>query len=112
MSTFYPIATGAPIKLISQDDALARAMEAREWDRREQRILRTVYRAAGIHSRSAVALQGSPDFYQRSLPSEVGPATSQRMEQFRLFASELGTDVASRAIKLSGFAPDDICHLV
>ena len=90
-------------------------------DTEEQaRVLRGLYRRAGVRRRHSVVLESNGDagvvqqstYSPRSEESPLGPTTSARMRSYEQHASVLATTATRRALSVSQMEAADITHLV
>ena len=90
-------------------------------DTEEQaRVLRGLYRRAGVRRRHSVVLESNGDagvvqqstYSPRSEESPLGPTTSERMRSYEQHASVLATMATRRALSDSQIEAADITHLV
>ena len=90
-------------------------------DTEEQaRVLRGLYRRAGVRRRHSVVLESNGDagvvqqstYSPRSAESPFGPTTSERMRSYEQHASVLATMATRRALSDSQIEAADITHLL
>jgi predicted naringenin-chalcone synthase len=109
-----------PEHSIAQSDAaeLVRPFNAETED--QARVLRELYRRAGVRRRHSVVLHSSDEadsarqstYSPRSDERPLGPTTSERMQSYERHAGTLATTAARRALLEAGMNATDITHLV
>jgi predicted naringenin-chalcone synthase len=111
------IGTAVPEYQIEQSDAAEQASQLSCQTLAQQRLLKTLYRRAGVHTRHSVLLEscsnGSPaqqSFYTATRPE--GPSTAERMAVYASHASPLAMAAARRALVSSDVEPGEISHLI
>src|SRR5271169_1575398 len=111
------IGTSVPEHEIEQSDAAEQASQLSCQTQTQKRVLKTLYRRAGVHTRHSVVLEsgtnGRPaqqSFYTSLAP--LGPTTAARMAAYESFAAPLAVEAADSAIERAGVARDEITHLV
>ncbi|MFM9962905.1 MAG: type III polyketide synthase [Planctomycetaceae bacterium] len=109
-----------PEHSIAQADA-AEFVRPFNADTEEQaRVLRGLYRRAGVRRRHSVVLESSDDaevvqqstYLPRSAERPLGPTTSERMRAYEQHASLLATSATRRALSDAAIEAADITHLV
>lgn len=109
-----------PEHSIAQADA-AEFVRPFNADTEEQaRVLRGLYRRAGVRRRHSVVLESNGDagvvqqstYSPRSAERPLGPTTSERMRSYEQHASQLATQATRRALSDAAIEATDITHLV
>ncbi|MES1213072.1 MAG: type III polyketide synthase, partial [Singulisphaera sp.] len=106
------IGTAAPEHLIEQNDAAEQAAKICCQTAVQQRLVRSLYRRAGVRTRHSVVLDsdtnGRPaeqSFYTRSAQ---GPSTAERMEAYEKHAAPLAVAAAREALENSDVTAAEI----
>lgn len=109
-----------PEHSIAQTDAadLVRPFNADSED--QARVLRELYRRAGVKRRHSVVLESSDDgvairqstYSPRTEQRPLGPTTAERMQSYERHAGTLARVATQRALHDSGCNARDITHLV
>jgi len=100
---------------MSLDEAVAVSTDLICRTERETRLLRTMYRKAGVQNRHiCVPHHTAYDWIGRDAPpsSTPGPTTQVRMALYAQHARPLATAASARALKDAGIAADEITHLI
>ncbi len=110
------IGTAVPEHQIEQNDAAAQAAEICCQTQVQQRLVKTLYRRAGVRTRHSVVLDsdtnGRPaeqNFYTRTAQ---GPTTAERMIAYDNFATPLAIEATRGALESAGVTPAELTHLV
>ena len=111
------IGTAVPEHHIEQEDAAEQAAQIGCQTLVQQRLVKTLYRRAGVRTRRSVVLDsgtnGRPaqqDFYTSVAPQ--GPTTAERMAAYELHAPRLAVAAARDALTDADVEPTRITHLV
>ena len=111
------IGTAVPEYQIEQSDAAEQASHLSCQTLPQQRLLKTLYRRAGVQTRHSVLLESGTNgraaqqsFYTAAMPQ--GPSTAERMAAYESHASRLAIAAARSALADSDIEPDEISHLV
>lgn len=111
------IGAAVPDHQIAQSDAAEQASQLSCQTQTQQRLLKTLYRRAGVRTRHSVVLEsdtnGRPaqqSFYT-SLTSQ-GPSTAARMQAYEMHATPLAVAAAERALASAAVEPTEVTHLV
>ncbi len=109
-----------PEHSIAQTDAaeLVRPFNADTED--QSRVLRELYRRAGVKRRHSVVLESSDDsdtvrqstYSPRTEQRPLGPTTAERMQSYERHAGSLACHATQRALNDAGCDARDITHLV
>ena len=109
--------TAVPEHQIEQNDAAEQASQICCQTQVQQRLLKTLYRRAGVHTRHSVVLEsgtnGRPaqqSFYTSLAPQ--GPTTAERMAAYEMHAPPLACEAAQNALASAETSPGEITHLV
>jgi predicted naringenin-chalcone synthase len=109
--------TSVPEYQIEQSDAAEQASQLSCQTLAQQRLLKTLYRRAGVQTRHSVLLEsgtnGQPaeqGFYTSS--AQDGPSTAERMAAYELHAAPLAIAAAHDALSAANVGRDEITHLV
>lgn len=109
-----------PEHSIAQADAADFVLPFNADTEEQARVLRGLYRRAGVRRRHSVVLESNSDagvvqqstYSPRSEESPLGPTTSERMRAYEQHASVLATLATRRALSDSHMEAADITHLV
>ena len=109
-----------PEHSIAQADAADFVLPFNADTEEQARVLRGLYRRAGVRRRHSVVLESNGDagavqqstYSPRSAESPLGPTTSARMRSYEQHASVLATMATRRALSDSQIEAADITHLV
>ena len=109
-----------PEHSIAQADAADFVLPFNADTEEQARVLRGLYRRAGVRRRHSVVLESNGDagvvqqstYTPRSEESPLGPTTSERMRAYEQHASVLATTATQRALSDSHIEAADITHLV
>ena len=109
-----------PEHSIAQADAAEFVLPFNADTEEQARVLRGLYRRAGVRRRHSVVLESNGDagvvqqstYSPRSAESSFGPTTSERMRSYEQHASVLATMATRRALSDSQIEAADITHLV
>ncbi len=109
-----------PEHSIAQADAADFVLPFNADTEEQARVLRGLYRRAGVRRRHSVVLESNADagvvqqstYSPRSAESPLGPTTSERMRSYEQHASLLATLATQRALSDSQTEAADITHLV
>jgi len=109
--------TAVPRLAIAQDDAAALSAELVCRDARQARMLRVLFRRAGVERRHSVLLESTAMPWQSFYPprqsdTDRGPSTGARMESYEQHAVGLAHTASRRALAASGVSPGEISHLL
>jgi len=111
------IGTSVPEHEIEQSDAAEQASQLSCQTQTQKRVLKTLYRRAGVHTRRSVVLEsgtnGRPaqqSFYTSLAPQ--GPTTAARMAAYESHAAPLAVAAAENALRSADVDRADITHLV
>ncbi len=117
--TILGLGTALPEHAIAQGDAADLARTFCCQNDKRLRLLPALYRRTGVRRRSSVLLEDSNgthvghSFYRPSTgSSDYGPTTRERMDRYARAAPALATCAARRALKESGYRPDEMTHLI
>lgn len=109
------LGTAVPPLSVPQEEALAMSTAVICEDSRQERLMRILFRNAGIDSRSAVLTtrigqewKSRPD----AVTSGQGPRTGERMEMYEEFAAPLAAAAAQQALEDAEIGAAEITHLV
>ncbi|HEY4311417.1 MAG TPA: type III polyketide synthase [Pirellulales bacterium] len=110
------IGTAVPEHQIEQDDAAEQASQICCQTQVQQRLVKTLYRRAGVRTRHSVVLNsdtnGRPAEQSFYTQTESGPTTGQRMVAYEASAAPLALAAAREALEKADVAPAEITHLV
>jgi predicted naringenin-chalcone synthase len=104
------LGTAVPARSLTQDRIAEMVRRVTRLPERESRVLRAVFRRAGVSRRGSVLL-GKDD----EVPLYAGdhrPGTRERMEAYDRLASGLAMEAAQRALAAADCPADEITHLV
>ena len=109
--------TSVPEYQIEQSDAAEQASQLSCQTLAQQRLLKTLYRRAGVQTRRSVLLESGTNgrpAEQGSYMSSVqhGPTTAERMAAYELHAAPLAIAAAPDALSAAKVGRDEITHLV
>lgn len=110
------LGTAVPEHQIEQEDAAEQAARICCQTQVQQRLVKALYRRAGVHTRHSVVLEsdtnGRPaeqSFYKHTA---LGPTTAERMVAYQVHAAPLAADAARAALESADVAAAEITHLV
>jgi predicted naringenin-chalcone synthase len=110
------IGIAVPEHQIEQSDAADQASQICCQTAVQQRLVKTLYRRAGVRTRHSVVLDSDTNgrpaeqrFYTRT---ELGPTTGERMAAYEASAAPLGLMAAREALERAEISPTEIGHLV
>jgi predicted naringenin-chalcone synthase len=113
------IGTAVPEFEIEQADAAQQASDLCCATLQQQRILKTLYRRAGVTKRHSVVLTASTNghpakqsFYVQNDSLPDGPTTAERMEKYDAFAAPLAIEASRRALGEAQVDGSQVTHLV
>lgn len=110
------LGTALPEVAVSQERAAAISTALVCRDHRQERLLQTLFRRAGVNARHTVLLQhpdAEPDLYRPpASEDDRGPSTAARMAVYEQAAAPLAARAASRALAGAALDPGDITHLI
>lgn len=117
------IGTTNPEHSILQSEAAVHAQALSchsESTEQQRRLLPVLYRRAGVKRRHSVVLENSSGeeavrqtFYQPAdSPVDLGPATSQRMQEYEKHAATLAREAVERALNSASVDPAEVTQLV
>jgi predicted naringenin-chalcone synthase len=123
MTTVRAIATQVPQHSIAQEDALHIAKLRNQPRAAQEYWMRAIYNKSGVGERYSVLLEQPPShltlpehrqsFYaDKSSAQDLGPTTSQRMQQYNQHAPHLATQVCETALYQADIKPSEITHLI
>ncbi|HEY1602769.1 MAG TPA: type III polyketide synthase [Pirellulales bacterium] len=109
--------TSVPTYQIEQSDAAEQASQLSCQTLAQKRLLKTLYRRAGVQTRHSVLLEsatnGRPaeqEFYTSN--DQQGPSTAERMAAYELHAAPLAVAAARNALVAAHIGGDEVTHLV
>jgi predicted naringenin-chalcone synthase len=127
------LGTARPANVMTQDEATFLAQEICARNEDERRLVKVLYRKAGVKERSTVvphetALRyltpqvaavganaagfAGDELAEAEPPLHYGPTTQERMEFYRTHAPGLALEAAGAALDDAALAPDAITHVV
>jgi predicted naringenin-chalcone synthase len=109
------IATAVPEHVMTQDEALAMSAQLICRNERDTRLLRTMFRQAGIEKRhTCVPHRTAYDWAGNcNTPSaSAGRSTGERMQLYATHAGPLARQAAAESLRVAGVASHDITHLI
>ena len=109
------LGTALPEYTMSLDEAVAVSTDLICRTDRETRLLRTMYRKAGVRNRHiCVPHHTAYDWIGKDAPpsSSPGPTTQVRMALYAEHARPLATAASARALENAGIAAAEITHLI
>lgn len=109
-----------PEHSIAQADAAELVVSFNADTEDQARVLRELYRRAGVKRRHSVVLESNGDgdsvrqstYSPRGEERPLGPTTSERMQSYERHAGKLATTATQRALLEAGVSATDITHLV
>jgi predicted naringenin-chalcone synthase len=109
--------TAVPDHLIEQSDAAEQAAQIGCQTLVQQRLVKTLYRRAGVRTRRSVVLDSGTNWHpaQQNFYTSVtpqGPTTAERMAAYERHAPRLAVTAAAEALANAGVQPHEITHLV
>jgi len=111
------IGTSVPQHEIEQSDAAEQAAQLCCQTQAQQRLVKTLYRRAGVRTRHSVVLESGTNgcsaqqsFYTSLAP--LGPTTAVRMAAYESFAAPLAVAAAENALASAAVDRAKITHLV
>lgn len=104
------LGTAVPVRSLEQDRIAERIRRASRLPERESRMLRAVFRRAGVSRRGSVLLEedGEAPLYAGGRK----PGTHERMEAYDRLAPGLAMEAAQRALAAADCPAERITHLV
>ncbi|HEV7225518.1 MAG TPA: type III polyketide synthase, partial [Pirellulales bacterium] len=114
------LGTAVPRYRITQSEAAELAQRMCGAGEDQARLLKVLYRRAGVAARHSVVSSSTALGWMRSAEDEgsvatlvqLGPTTQERMQIYSRHASALAIDAARLALERSGVPPAGITHLV
>ncbi|MEX0818179.1 MAG: type III polyketide synthase, partial [Pirellulaceae bacterium] len=109
------IGTAVPEHVMTQDEALAMSAQLICRTDREARLLRMMFRRAGVEKRhTCVPHRVAYDWASDSATpgASAGRSTSERMRLYAAHAGPLAMRAAADSLSVAGVAPDAITHLI
>ena len=109
------LGTAVPPDRMLQDEVLNMSTQVICEDTRQERLMRTLFRRAGVASRhTALPWRFGFEWKQRSDPLKPGhgPRTAERMSLYSRFAGPLAVTSAKHALDDAQMRPGEITHLV
>ncbi len=112
------IGTAVPGEPVSQSLAAEKAHDYNAADRRQSRLVGTIYRRSGVDTRHSVLsapeemASGRSFFAPRRGNADRGPSTAERMARYEAEATPLAATAAARALAQAGLEAAEISHLV
>jgi predicted naringenin-chalcone synthase len=108
------IGTAVPVHRISQNDAAEIAKQYSCETAAQERLLKTLYRRAGVESRSSVVLERSdgPLDERQSFYTAADPTTLGRMRKYEASAGALAAAACAEALQDAAVAPSRVTHLI
>ncbi len=116
----HGLGVAVPPRVAHQDEAAALSPRFCHADPKQARMLKMLYRKSRVETRHTVAVRGDhgplveriPYYPLATGPDDRGPTTAQRMAWYEHEAPPLALESSQAALDQSGWAPDDITHLV
>ena len=114
------IGTATPEHSIEQWDATSMGLSICDQAESNSRVLTELYRRTGVRRRHSVVLEcstnGTParqTFYEPlKSPTDRGPSTAARMQQYETEALPLALAASSEALEKTGVSEEQVTHLI
>ena len=106
-----------PVSYAQEEIAAVLKRTVAKGDRRTERIIHHLYAHSAIERRASVVTDFLPDappgsFYDRETDTFFSPSTRVRNELYTEAARTLFPTIATEAFAASGFAPEEMTHLI